>query len=184
MKNAASQTGDHEQGAIRAFVLADKQERFLGFLAHPKNRRKFTESLAHFRWFDQRFATPIQHKVDPNLKLWERHTQGIEEILRLLKSKGAGARSNPLRCCETAGRHDRDSREALCPIREGAAGAYPATHGEWRRFGENDWYVLGTVRGRAKTNAMKTKYFMADEPVSRILCGAPLCSSAPRRSFL
>jgi len=25
---------------------------------------------------------------------------------------------------------------------------------------------------------------LADEPISRILCGAPLCSGAPRRSFL
>src|SRR6266403_1972996 len=84
------QSADHEQRAIRAFVLRDKQERFLGFLANPKNRKKFTESLAHFRWFDERFTTPISWKVDPNLKLWERHVQGIENIYRLLKSKGAG----------------------------------------------------------------------------------------------
>ena len=81
---------DHEQGAIRAFVQPDKQERFLGFLANPKNRKKLTKSLAHFRWFDQRFATPIPWRVDPNAKLWERHLQGIENIYLLLKSKGAG----------------------------------------------------------------------------------------------
>ena len=84
-------SADHEQRAIRAFVQQDKQERFLGFLGDPKNRKKFTESLAHFRWLDQRFATPIPRKVDPKLKLWERHVQGIENIYRLLKSKGAGA---------------------------------------------------------------------------------------------
>lgn len=90
MKTTGLQSAEHEEGAIRAFIQRDKQERFLGFLANPKSRKKFTESLAHFRWFDQRFATPIPWKVDPKLKLWKRHVQGIENIYRLLKSKGAG----------------------------------------------------------------------------------------------
>ena len=90
MKNTGSQSTDHEQGAIRAFVQQDKQERFLGFLANPKNRKKLTTSLAHFCWFDQRYATPISWKVDPNLKHSERHAQGVENIYRSLKSKGAG----------------------------------------------------------------------------------------------
>jgi hypothetical protein len=91
VRSTGLQSGEHEQGAIRAFVQQNKQERFLGFLANPKNRKKFTESLAHFRWFDRQFATPILWKVDPKLKLWERHVQGIDNIYRLLKSKGAGA---------------------------------------------------------------------------------------------
>jgi|SRR5215469_9344558 len=90
MKNVGLQSAEHEQGTIRAFIEPDKRARFLGFLANPKTREKFTKALAHFRWFDQRFATPIPHKVDPKLKLWERHTQGIEDIHALLKSKGAG----------------------------------------------------------------------------------------------
>lgn len=106
MNNAGLKSADHEQGAIRAFIQPDKQERFLGFLANPKNRRKFTESLAHFRWFDQRFVTPIPHKVDPKQKLWERHTQGIEETLRFLKSKGAG-----LKCWVISEDAEIDGRE-------------------------------------------------------------------------
>jgi hypothetical protein len=90
VKNTGSQSTDHEQVTIRAFVQQDKQERFLGFLASPKNRKKLTTSLAHFCWFDQRYATPISWKVDPNLKLSERHVQGVENIYRLLRSKGAG----------------------------------------------------------------------------------------------
>ena len=67
-------SADHEAAVIRAFVQRDKQERFLGFLANPKNRKKFTESLSHFRWFDQGFAAPIPWKVDQNSKLtqWEK----------------------------------------------------------------------------------------------------------------
>ena len=81
---------EHEQATIRAFFLRDKQERFLSFIATPKNRNKLTKELAHFRWFDQKFATPISWKVDPTLKLWDGHVQGIENIVRLLRSKGAG----------------------------------------------------------------------------------------------
>lgn len=91
MKTTRLNSADHEQGAIRAFVQLGKQERFLGFLANPKNRKKLTKSLPHFRWFDQRFATPVPWKVDPNKGLWERRLQGIENIYLLLKSKGAGA---------------------------------------------------------------------------------------------
>jgi hypothetical protein len=46
VKNIGMQSADHESAAVRAFVQYDKQERFLGFLANPKNRRKFTESLS------------------------------------------------------------------------------------------------------------------------------------------
>lgn len=90
MKDARLQSADHEQGAVLAFVQQNQQERLLGFLANPKSRRKFTDSLAHFRWFDERFATSIPWKVDSNGKLWERHVQGIENIYKLLRSKGAG----------------------------------------------------------------------------------------------
>lgn len=48
VKNIGTQSGDHEAAMIRAFVQGDKQERFLSFLANPKNRKKFTESLSHF----------------------------------------------------------------------------------------------------------------------------------------
>lgn len=92
MKNTRVRPADHEAAVIRAFVQPDKQERFLGFIANPKNRQKFTASLSHFRWFDQRFAAPLQWKVDqdPKLTHWGKHVSGIENIYRLLKSKGAG----------------------------------------------------------------------------------------------
>ena len=84
-----SRSDTHEQETIGAFVVRDKQERFRTFLSNSKNRKKFTQELGHFRWFDQRFATPVAWQADPNLKLWARHVQGIEHIFLLLKSKGA-----------------------------------------------------------------------------------------------
>ncbi len=81
---------EHEEATIRSFVVRDKQERFLSFIANPKSRRKFTGELANFSWFDQRFTIEVPWKVDPSLSLWGRHLQGIENISRLLRSKSAG----------------------------------------------------------------------------------------------
>jgi hypothetical protein len=81
---------EHEQATVKAFVVRGRQERFSSFLLNPKNRKKFTQELAHFRWFDGRFATAVSWKVDPSLKLWDRYLQGKENVSRLLKSKGAG----------------------------------------------------------------------------------------------
>jgi hypothetical protein len=70
--------------------LRDKQERFLAFVSKGKTRRKLTQELSDFRWFDPRYASTIPWRVDPSLGLWERHVEGIENIRLLLKSKGAG----------------------------------------------------------------------------------------------
>jgi hypothetical protein len=81
---------EHEQATVKAFISRDKQERFLTFLSKPKTREKLTQELVSSRWFDPRFAAAIPWKVDPNLGLWQRHLQGIDNVYRLLKSKGAG----------------------------------------------------------------------------------------------
>ncbi len=81
---------EHEQATIKAFVSRDKQERFLTFLSKPKTRKKLTQELASFKWFDSRFVASIPWKVDPNLGLWQRHLQGIDNVYRMLKSRGAG----------------------------------------------------------------------------------------------
>ena len=85
---SAAQT-EHEEAAIRTFVAPAKQERFLGFLTSPKRRKKLTRELAHFRWLDPRFVSPLTWKLDPKLNLAEGHAQGIENIVHLLRSKGA-----------------------------------------------------------------------------------------------
>jgi hypothetical protein len=82
--------GDHEQAVIKSFVVRDKQERLLSFVSNPKSRRKFTQELAKREVIDERFATSVPWRVDPGLELWARHSQGIGNIARLLKSKGAG----------------------------------------------------------------------------------------------
>lgn len=79
----------HERATIEAFVVRERQARFLQFLGNAKTRRKFTAGLGHFLWFDPRFAVTIPWRTDPSRKLWDRHVQGIENICSLLRSKGA-----------------------------------------------------------------------------------------------
>ena len=75
---------------IKAFVVRGRQERFLYLLTNPKRRKKFLDELGHFRWFDERYVTPMKWKVDPTLGLWAGHQQGIRNIAELLRSRGAG----------------------------------------------------------------------------------------------
>jgi hypothetical protein len=80
---------EHEQATIKAFVVPERRERVLYLLWSPKRRKKFLDELGHFRWFDRRFSTAVQWKVDPALSLWGRHQQGIQNIANLLRLRGA-----------------------------------------------------------------------------------------------
>jgi hypothetical protein len=82
---------EHEQATISSFIVRDKRERFLSFVSNAKSRDKFLRELALFRWFDPRFAMPVPWKPSPNLRLWERHLDGIHRTEQLLKSKGSGS---------------------------------------------------------------------------------------------
>ena len=88
--SAVSLSPEHELATIRAFVVPEKRERLLGFVAKSKSRWKFIQELNHFRLLDPRFATPVSWKVDPSLKLWDRHLHGLANIYHQLQSKGAG----------------------------------------------------------------------------------------------
>ena len=65
---------DEEKALIQAFVLSNKQERYLV----PKQRKKFVDGLYHFDEFDRSWEVAIPPSQ-----------QTAEEIVRLLKSRGA-----------------------------------------------------------------------------------------------
>jgi hypothetical protein len=48
-----------EEALIRAFVVASKQERYLGFIVNPKRRKKFVAALYHFDDFDRSWRVAI-----------------------------------------------------------------------------------------------------------------------------
>jgi hypothetical protein len=72
-----------EEATIRAFIVRERQERFLTLLANPKRRRKVTDSLFHPNpgWFDSRYVKSIPPAQSGELG-----------IARILQAKGAGQR--------------------------------------------------------------------------------------------
>ncbi|NIA71705.1 hypothetical protein HBA54_24225 [Pelagibius litoralis] len=71
---------DHETALINAFVLPAKRERALDQLANHKRRRKFLESLYHYRDLDPRYRIDIAPA-----------DQQAETIFSLLTKRGASA---------------------------------------------------------------------------------------------
>jgi hypothetical protein len=49
----------HEHSLISAFIVSEKRARILESLDHPKRRRKFLDTLYHFRDLDPRWIQPI-----------------------------------------------------------------------------------------------------------------------------
>ena len=76
----SAKAAEHEQLLVRAFILPQRQERYLEMLAKPKKRQTFKDSLAHFKHLDMRFAVLIPT-----------YQQHANEIAKILKSKGAPA---------------------------------------------------------------------------------------------
>ncbi len=70
----------HEEEFIKAFVIADKKERYLGFIRNPKSRCKFIAQLDHFNDLAINYVSSI-----PN------NRQTLTEIKKLLIQKGAVA---------------------------------------------------------------------------------------------
>ena len=82
----------HECELIRSFILPERQNRYLELLAKPKRRKDITETLAHFKHLDLRFASKPPHS--------------ITDILSTLKSKGA-----PGHCYVISEDDDLDAKE-------------------------------------------------------------------------
>ena len=73
-----SEQTEHERQLIRAFILPQRQGRYLELLAKPKRRKDIVDALAHFKHLDMRYAVQIPGP--------QRRASGI---LELLQSKGA-----------------------------------------------------------------------------------------------
>ena len=76
----ASAGSVHEQEFVRSFIQKERRERCSFLLSHPSRRRRFTDELAHFKWLDERFATPVPGSM----------AHSAEDLVSLLKRNGAG----------------------------------------------------------------------------------------------
>ncbi len=48
-----------EQAFVRAYIVAEKRDRYLAFLKGRKHRRKILDRLNHSLDYDERYATPL-----------------------------------------------------------------------------------------------------------------------------
>lgn len=72
-------TMNHEEEAVKGFILPSRTERYLAFLSSPKGRAKLKSELAHFKALNPKCLVTIL----PNQK-------NPASLLRLLASMGAG----------------------------------------------------------------------------------------------
>ena len=77
----------HEEAFVRAFIVADKQERYVDLLASPKRRHGFLDRLNHHLDYDPAFAAPVPTS--------EQTASGIE---RLLRQRGAPNMCHTISC--------------------------------------------------------------------------------------
>ena len=85
----------HEDAFPRAFIVGDKQERYLELLASPRRRRGFLDRLNHHLDYEPAFATLVP--------AGEQTASGIE---RLLRQRGAPDMCHTISC-----HADWDARE-------------------------------------------------------------------------
>ena len=86
---------NHEEAVVRAFILPQRRDRYLGFLSNQKGRKKFTSELAHFEALDPRcFVSIPPHQANPS------------SVAKLLTSMGAG-----LKCWVISENSELDTQE-------------------------------------------------------------------------
>jgi len=85
----------HEAQLVRAFLLPQRQSRYLELLPNPRRRKDLTCTLAHFKHIDPRWAVTIPARL-----------QHAPDIFELLKSKGA-----PPMCYAISEDDDLDGKE-------------------------------------------------------------------------
>jgi hypothetical protein len=69
---------EHERELVKAFLLPQRQERYLELLSKPRRRKDLTREFAHFKHLDPRWAVEITPRFQPK-----------KDILRILREKGA-----------------------------------------------------------------------------------------------
>ena len=72
-KPLAAAVSPEDEALIRSFVVSSKQERYLGFIASPRRRPKFTGALYHFADFDRACLVEIAPR--------DQTTEAIEVLL-------------------------------------------------------------------------------------------------------
>jgi hypothetical protein len=70
---------NHEEALIKAFIPSHRQERFLEMIAKPKKRAKLLTDLYHFKALNPKFVVAIPS-----------NQRNPSALVKLLRAKGAG----------------------------------------------------------------------------------------------
>ena len=89
---------EHEQAMVKAFIVTQKQQRWLDLLAKPKRRNDILRTLPHLKDLDERFLlrVPVPQSASVILKMLQ-HRGAPEQCYVVSESAGLDARTLPLK---------------------------------------------------------------------------------------
>ena len=94
-----------EAAFVKAFIVKDKQERYLQLLASPKRRREILDRFNHNLDFDPKQAALVPKEL-----------RTTEKLAHLLKARGTGATCHIIADSLDADGQDLPLREALAEV--------------------------------------------------------------------
>jgi len=92
----------HEEQLVRAFILPQRQSRYLELLPNPRRRPDVLKELAHFRHLDHRWAQALPSNCNRPIS-----------VAKLLRSRGAPPRCWAISESEKLDGKELDLQEAL-----------------------------------------------------------------------
>lgn len=96
---------EQEAAFVKAFIVKDKQERYLQFLANPKRRREILDRFNHVLDFDPKFATLVPKEV-----------RTADKLTQLLRKRGAAETCHVMADSLALDGEDLPLREALVQV--------------------------------------------------------------------
>jgi len=96
---------EQEGSFVRAFIVKDKQERYLQFLASPKRRREILDRFNHVLDFDPKFATLVPKEL-----------RTADKLIQLLGQRGAAETCHVMADTLDIDGEDSPLREALAEV--------------------------------------------------------------------
>lgn len=93
---------EHEIRFVNSFIVAERRERWIGFLQHPRKRPKVTETLWHYKDLDRRYFVEIPGE-----------DQGARRVFNRLKKLHAPSSSWLISATPELDESEMELREAL-----------------------------------------------------------------------
>ena len=96
---------EQEAAFVKAFIVKDKQERYLQLLAYPKRRRELLDRFNHNLDFDPKYAAVVPKEL-----------RTADKMAHLLRTHGAGETCHVVADSLDADGHDLPLRDALAEV--------------------------------------------------------------------